>query len=177
MILSYNDQHPKLGKNNLVAPGAIIVGDVITGDDCSFWFNVVVRGDVHYVRIGDRTNVQDNAVLHETYQRYPLEIGSDVTIGHGAVLHACKINDLCLIGMNATVLDHADIRSGCIVAANALIKIGMKIPERKMVAGVPARIIRDVNDEEYEHIQISAKRYLMYKDNYFKGPHAVLFKV
>lgn len=176
MILSYNGISPQLGQNNLVAPGAVISGDVQAGDDCSFWFNAVVRGDVHYVRIGHRTNIQDNCVLHETYRRYPLIIGNDVTVGHGAILHACTIHDLCLIGMNATVLDDAEVGEGSLIAAGALVRAHMKIPPRKLVAGVPAKIIRDVTDDEFAYQQTSARRYLIYKDEYLNGPNGDLFR-
>ncbi len=175
MILSYNDIWPRLGRNNFIAPGAMLIGDVTSGEDCTFWFNVTVRGDVHSVKIGDRTNIQDNSVLHETYQKYPLTIGSEVTIGHSAVVHACTVHDRVLIGIHATILDNAEIGAGAIIAANALIRPNTKVPERTLMAGVPAKPVRDVTDEEYAHILSLAQRYVQYAADYLKGPHAALF--
>lgn len=175
MILSYDGKSPQLGENNLVAPGAVIAGDVTTGKDCSFWFNAVVRGDVHYVLIGTGTNIQDSCVLHETYQKYPLIIGNEVTIGHGAVVHACTIEDHCLIGINSTILDNAIIGKGAIIAANAVVRPHTKVPDRTLMAGVPAKPVRDVTDEEYQHIIDSARRYIMYSRNYLQGPQGRFF--
>jgi carbonic anhydrase/acetyltransferase-like protein (isoleucine patch superfamily) len=153
---------PKLAENVFLAPGVKIVGNVEIGKDSSIWYNTVIRGDVHYIKIGELTNVQDCSMLHVTNGKYPLNIGNKVTIGHSVTLHGCMVNDLCLIGIGAIVLDGAVIESNSLVAAGSLVKQGFLVPSGKLVAGVPARIIRDLTEKEIGEFEASAVRYKNY---------------
>lgn len=166
MIIPYRGISPKIHPSVFVAEGAQIIGDVEIGAESSVWFNTVIRGDVHYIRIGERTNIQDNCVLHVTHDTYPLVIGSDVTVGHGAILHAARIRDHCLIGMGATVLDDATIGPYAYVAAGSLVLEHFEVPEGALVAGVPARVKRMLSDEEKQQIDQSAQNYVGYVKSY-----------
>ncbi|MBF8293588.1 MAG: gamma carbonic anhydrase family protein [Bacteroidetes bacterium] len=166
MIIPYRGIKPKIDPSVFIAEGAQIIGDVEIGRDSSVWFNTVIRGDVHYIRIGERTNIQDNCVLHVTHDTYPLVIGSDVTVGHGAILHAATIKDRCLIGMGAKVLDNATVGPYALVAAGALVLEHFEVPEGALVAGVPARIKRMLTEEEREQIVQSARNYVGYVKTY-----------
>jgi carbonic anhydrase/acetyltransferase-like protein (isoleucine patch superfamily) len=166
MIIPYRGIKPRIDPSVYIAEGAQIIGDVEIGRDSSVWFNTVIRGDVHYIRIGERTNVQDNCVLHVTHDTYPLVIGSDVTVGHGAILHAATIKDRCLIGMGAKVLDNATVGPYALVAAGALVLEHFEVPEGALVAGVPARIKRMLTEEEREQIVQSARNYVGYVKTY-----------
>lgn len=157
---------PKLHASVFLAEGARIIGDVEIGRESSVWFNAVIRGDVHWIRIGERTNIQDNCVLHVTHKKYPLTIGSNVTVGHSAVLHGCTVQDYCLIGMGAIVLDHALIHSRSIVAAGALVQEGFEVPEGALVAGIPAKVKRSLKAEETELLERSAQNYVGYVKTY-----------
>ncbi|MFQ5753757.1 MAG: gamma carbonic anhydrase family protein, partial [bacterium] len=139
------------------------------GDDSSIWFNVVVRGDVNPIRIGEKTNIQDGSILHVRNQKAPLKIGSYVTVGHGAILHGCTVEDHCLIGMGARILDGARIGNYCLVAAGALVLESDKIPNNSLVAGVPAIVRRTLTSEEIELIKQSSARYVEYKHTYLNG--------
>lgn len=165
-VLPYRDAVPRFGKRVYVAPSAWISGDVATGDDVSFWFHTVARGDVHRIRIGDRTNVQDGTVLHVTHQTHPLSIGDDVVIGHAAVLHGCTVEDRVLVGIGARVLDGAVLESECQVGAGALVPPGMRVPSGHLVLGVPARVARPLSAEERETIGAIAARYVEVKERY-----------
>ena len=162
MIIRYRGVSPKIHESVFVAEGAQIIGDVEIGRDSSVWFNTVVRGDVNYIRIGERTNVQDNCVLHVAHDTYPLTVGSNVTVGHGAILHAAKIRDCCLIGMGAMVLDDAVVGPYAIVAAGSLVTQHFEVPEGVLVAGVPARVRRKITEQEREQILQSAGNYIDY---------------
>lgn len=166
MILPYRGIMPRIHPTVFIAKGAQIIGDVEIGAGSSVWFNTVVRGDVHYIKIGERTNIQDNCVLHVTHKVYPLVIGSDVTVGHGAILHAATIKDRCLIGMGAKVLDNATVGPYALVAAGALVLEGFEVPEGVLVAGVPAKIKRKLTDEERRQIVQSAENYVDYVKTY-----------
>ena len=168
MLLPYKGKRPKLHETVYVEASARIIGDVIIGAYASVWFNAVVRGDVNYIRIGERTNVQDNSVLHVTKDVYPLIIGSDVTIGHNAVLHGCIVKDRCLIGMGSIILDDAEIGEDTIVGAGALVTEGAKVPPGSLILGAPARVVRKLSGEEVEGILTAAKNYLEYTQNYIK---------
>jgi len=168
MLLPYKGKRPKLHETVYVEASARIIGDVIIGAYASVWFNAVVRGDVNYIRIGERTNVQDNSVLHVTKDVYPLIIGSDVTIGHNAVLHGCIVKDRCLIGMGSIILDDAEIGEDTIVGAGALVTEGTKVPPGSLILGAPARVVRKLSGEEVERILTAAKNYLEYTQNYIK---------
>ncbi len=165
-IITYKNITPKIHPSVFIAEGARIIGDVEIGKDSSVWFNVVIRGDVHYIRIGERTNIQDTTVIHVTNQKYPTNIGNNVTIGHSAVVHACTIQDYCLIGMGAVVLDNANVGKYSLVAAGAVVPMGMQIPEGTLVAGVPAKIIRQLTEEEKKSLEQSAQNYINYVATY-----------
>ncbi|MCJ7554421.1 MAG: gamma carbonic anhydrase family protein, partial [Ignavibacteriaceae bacterium] len=147
-----------------LASGVKIVGDVKIGKDSSVWYNSVIRGDVHYVKIGEMTNIQDCSMLHVTNGKFSLNIGNKVTIGHSVKLHGCTIEDLCLIGIGAIVLDGAEIKEKSMVGAGAVVKPGFIVPTGKLAAGVPARIVRDLTDEEMLEFEISAERYKKYTE-------------
>ena len=163
---------PRLGANVYVDPAAVVIGDVVIGDDSSIWPCAVARGDVHYVRIGARTNIQDGAVLHVTHDGeytpggFPLVIGDDVTVGHGAIVHACTVKDACLIGMNATVLDGAVVSKHAMVGAGAVVSPGKVVGEGELWVGNPARRVRMLSDQEIERLYYSARHYVKLKDRY-----------
>ena len=159
---------PVFGNDVFLAPSAIVIGDVETGDDASFWFGVVVRGDVNWIRIGSGTNIQDGSKLHVTTDRFPLAIGHRVSVGHGAIVHGCTIEDDCLIGIGATVLDGASIGSGSLVAAGALVPEGAEIPDGHLAMGIPARVVRPVSEEETQRILHTAEHYVKLKNSYLK---------
>lgn len=161
-ILSYEGKTPALADDVFVAPGACVIGDVSIGRGSSIWFNTTVRGDVHFIRIGASTNIQDNSTLHVTHDTHPLVVGNRVTCGHGVTLHGCTVEDESLIGIGAIVLDGAVVESGAMVAAGALVPPGMVVPAGVLVAGIPARPLRDLRDEERESLAASANRYVEY---------------
>lgn len=168
MILPYKDVVPTIGEGVFIEDSAKVIGDVHLGDLSSIWFNAVVRGDVHYIRIGSKTNVQDNSVLHVTHDTHPLIIGSNVTIGHNVTLHGCTVEDNCLIGMGSIVLDGAVIGEGSLIGAGALVSQGMIIPPRSLVVGLPAKVKRQLSDEECSGLKESADNYVAYAKNYMK---------
>lgn len=161
-LFPYRDYFPRIGENVFLAPGVKLIGNVEIGNNSSIWYNTVVRGDVHYIKIGQNTNVQDCSMLHVTNGKFPLNIGNEVTIGHSVTLHGCTLNDLCLIGIGAIVLDGAVVESNSMVAAGALVKQNFVVPSGKLVAGVPAKIIRDLTEAEVKDFKASAKRYVEY---------------
>jgi len=162
MIFSFRDKAPLIPSNSLVVPSAVVIGDVILGEESSLWFNVVVRGDVNFIRIGDRTNIQDGSVVHVTHDTHPTLIGNEVTVGHHATLHGCTIKDGCLIGSGALVLDGAEIGPEVLVAAGSVVTPGTRISSRKLVRGVPAKIVRDLTAEEIQHLRQGAFNYVRY---------------
>lgn len=154
---------PAIGENTYLADNATIIGDVVIGQDCSIWFNAVLRGDVNSIRIGNRVNIQDGSVLHTLYQKSVVEIGDDVSIGHNVVVHGAKIESGALIGMGAIILDHAVIGEGAIVAAGSVILSGTIVEPGSIYAGVPAKFVKKVDAEQAKEInQKIAKNYLMY---------------
>lgn len=163
---------PRLGARVYVDPAATVIGDVELGDDVSVWPGAVLRGDVHHIRIGARSNVQDGAIVHVTHDGpytpggFPTIIGADVTIGHGAVIHACTIEDACLIGMHATVLDGAVVRKHGFVGAGALVPPGKVVGERELWLGNPATRVRTLSDRQVEQLFYSAANYVRLKDDY-----------
>jgi carbonic anhydrase/acetyltransferase-like protein (isoleucine patch superfamily) len=166
MILPYQNIYPKIHDSVLIAEGAHVIGDVEIGKDSSIWFNTVVRGDVNYIRIGERTNIQDLTMVHVTYKKFPTFIGNDISIGHSAVIHGCKIDDFVLIGIGAKILDNSHINSYSLIAAGSVVKENFEVPSGVLVAGVPAKIIRDLRTEEIERIKQNAKNYLYYCEQY-----------
>ncbi|MBI5344169.1 MAG: gamma carbonic anhydrase family protein [Deltaproteobacteria bacterium] len=169
MRLPYKGISPKLHETVFAVESAQIIGDVEIGEYSSVWFNAVIRGDVNYIRIGKRTNVQDNCSLHVTKDTYPLTIGDDITIGHGVVLHGCTVKDRCLIGMGAVVLDNAVIGEDCIVGAGALVTEGTDVPPGSLILGMPAKVVRSLRPDEVLRIAGSAKNYIGYSENYRRG--------
>ena len=161
-IFPYKGLIPKLDDTVFLASGVKIIGDVTIGKNSSVWYNCVIRGDVHYVKIGEDTNIQDLSMLHVTNNRFPLNIGNKVTIGHSVKLHGCTINDLSLIGIGAVVLDGAIVEERALVAAGTVIRPGFVVPSGKMVAGVPGKIIRDLSQAELNDFEASAERYKKY---------------
>ncbi|MBK8946480.1 MAG: gamma carbonic anhydrase family protein [Ignavibacteriae bacterium] len=161
-LFPYLDLFPKLDENVFLAEGVKIIGDVAIGKNSSVWYNCVIRGDVHYVKIGYDTNIQDLSMLHVTNKRFPLNIGNKVTIGHCVKLHGCTINDLSLIGIGAIILDGAIVEENSMVAAGSVVKPKFVVPSGKLVAGVPAKIIRDLTEEEIKDLAASAERYKKY---------------
>lgn len=175
LILPVKGVSPKMGNNCFLAPNATVVGDVEMGDDCSVWFNAVVRADVNSIRIGNKVNIQDGAVLHCTYQNLPagqagtkVVLGNNVSVGHNAIVHGCTIHDNVLIGMGAIVMDNCEIGSNSIIAAGAVVTEGTKVPNGCIFAGVPAKKVKDIS-EELIHGEIDriANNYLMYS-SWFK---------
>jgi carbonic anhydrase/acetyltransferase-like protein (isoleucine patch superfamily) len=149
-----------LGQNVLIASGARIIGKVSAGDETSFWFNVVARGDVQSITIGQRTNIQDNTVIHVTSKTGPCTIGDDVTIGHQAILHACTVGDRVLVGMGSVILDGAVIGPDTMIGAGSLISPGKTYPEKHLILGSPARAVRPLSDKELDFLRLSALQYI-----------------
>jgi carbonic anhydrase/acetyltransferase-like protein (isoleucine patch superfamily) len=158
---------PKWGKNCFIAENATLTGDVVMGDNCSVWFNAVVRGDVHYIRIGNNVNIQDGAVIHCTYQKAAVDIGDNVSIAHNAVIHGCKIHDNVLIGMGAIIMDNAVIHSNSIIAAGAVVLENTIVESGSIYSGVPAKKLRTIDQKLIEgEINRIANNYMMYASWY-----------
>jgi gamma-carbonic anhydrase len=166
MIRPYLNKRPRFHPSVYIDESAQVIGDVEIGEQASVWCNAVVRGDVNYIRIGERTNIQDAAVLHVTFQTHPLILGNEITVGHGAVLHGCTIKDRCLIGMGAVILDGAVIGEGTIIGAGALVTEGKEIPPRSLATGVPARVIRNITDDEIKLVLEGMGRYVRQAQEY-----------
>jgi len=163
LILPVKNVYPKIGENCFVAPNATIVGDVVIGDECSVWFNAVIRGDVNSIRIGNKVNIQDGAVLHCTFQKTKTIIGNNVSIGHNAIVHGCKVHDHVLIGMGAIVMDNAEIGSNSIIAAGAVVLEGTIIDPGVIYGGIPAQKIKDVPQDLISgQIDRIANNYIQY---------------
>lgn len=169
MITPYKGILPKLHETVFAVQSAQIIGDVEIGEDSSVWFNAVVRGDVNYIRIGKRTNIQDNCTVHVTKDKYPTVLGDDVTVGHNVVIHGAVIKDRCLIGMGAILLDHSEIGEDSIIGAGTVVMQGAKIPPRSLVIGIPGKAVRALRDEEVSGIAQSALNYMGYVKNYRQG--------
>lgn len=167
LIKPVKDIYPQYGKDCFFADNATIVGDVIMGEECSVWFNAVLRGDVNSIRLGNRVNIQDGAVLHTLYQKSQVHIGDNVSVGHNATVHGAIIANNVLVGIGAIVLDHAEIGENTIIAANALVKTGTKVEPNSVYAGVPAKKIKDIEpDQTREMIEKIANNYMMYASWY-----------
>jgi len=163
LLLPVKGIAPHIGSNCFLAPTATLVGDIVTGSECSFWFNTVVRGDVNAIRIGNRVNIQDNAVIHCTYQKAATTIGNNVSVGHGAIVHGCTIHDNVLIGMGAIIMDHCTVESGSIIAAGAVLTEGTHVPSGVIYAGIPAKKIREVSPELFRgEVERIAQNYVLY---------------
>jgi len=173
MIYNYKDLKPKLAKGTWIAQSADVIGDVECGEDSSIWFGCVVRGDVHSIKIGARSNIQDLSMVHVTHYKNgdkstgnPTIIGDDVTVGHRVMLHGCTIEDACLIGMSATILDGAVIGTESIVGAGSLVTKNKKFPPRSLIMGSPAKVVRELTDAEVAELHASAKRYVTFMEGY-----------
>lgn len=147
IIKPVNGKHPQIAKDCYVAENATIVGDVSMGEQCSVWFNAVIRGDVHYIKMGNKVNVQDGAVIHATYQKSPTNIGNNVSIGHNAIVHGCTIHDNVLIGMGSIVMDDCVVESNSIIAAGAVVTQNTRVEAGSIYAGVPAKKVKDISQE------------------------------
>jgi carbonic anhydrase/acetyltransferase-like protein (isoleucine patch superfamily) len=163
LIRELNGITPKFGSDCFFAENATVIGDVVMGDQCSVWFNAVVRGDVHYIRIGNKVNIQDGAVIHGTYKKSPTNIGNNVSIAHNAVIHGCTIKDNVLIGMGAIVMDDTVVESNTIIAAGAVVTRGTLVESGAIYAGLPAKKVKDISEElisgEIERIANSYVKY------------------
>jgi carbonic anhydrase/acetyltransferase-like protein (isoleucine patch superfamily) len=174
VILPVENKYPEFGNNCFIAPNATIVGDVIMGDDCSIWFNAVVRGDVNFIKMGNKVNVQDGACIHCTYQKFGTTIGNNVSIGHNAIVHGCTVHDDVLIGMGAIVMDGAVVNSNTIIAAGAVVLEGTICEEGSIYAGVPAKKVKDIDPEKiHGEINRIANNYVRYSDWFRNQPSTV----
>lgn len=162
IIKTLNDKTPKMGEGCWFADNAVIVGEVEMGDNCTVWFGAVVRGDVHYIKIGNNTNIQDNATIHCTYEKAPTNIGSNVSIGHNAIVHGCTLHDNVLVGMGAIVMDHAVVKSGAIIAAGAVVLENTIVEENTIYAGVPAKKVKTVDASNVAMMDRIAGNYIKY---------------
>jgi carbonic anhydrase/acetyltransferase-like protein (isoleucine patch superfamily) len=170
IIMPFNGIRPKFGADVFVASNAVVIGDVVVGDRANIWFNCILRGDGNYIRVGAETNVQDGTIIHISTKRYPAIIGARVTIGHGAVIHACTIEDDTMIGIGAIVLDGAVVERGAIVAAGAIVPPGKRVKSGEMWSGCPAKFQRPVRPEEIAFIAENAKNYSELGAAYRRGP-------
>jgi len=168
MIKPFKGVQPQIAETAFVHEMATVIGDVHIGEHSSIWPGAVLRGDMYYIRIGRYTNIQDGSILHVTAGKYPAIVGDHVTVGHNVVLHGCTVDDHCLIGMGAIVLDDAVIGEGALVAAGALVAMGQVVPPRTLVAGVPAKVKRELTDEELKRMAEGCQHYLELKELYRK---------
>ena len=170
MIRTFQGVRPTIAESAFIEETAVVIGDVVIGEDSSVWFNSVVRGDVHYIRIGRRTNIQDLCMLHVTHDTAALNVGNEVTVGHHVVLHGCTIRDRVLIGMGAIIMDGAEIGEDSVVGAGSLVTEGTIVPPRTLIFGTPARLRRPVTDKELAWIKQSAENYVRYARQYLSDP-------
>lgn len=175
MIINFKDYTPEIGKRTWIADSADVIGRCKIGEDSSIWFQVAIRADVHFITIGSRTSIQDGSMIHVTHHKkddmsdgHPTVVGDDVTVGHKVMLHGCTIEDACLIGMSATILDGAVIGKESIVGAGSLVTKNKVFPPRSLIMGSPAKVIRELSDEEVKELYASASRYVEFKSHYQK---------
>ncbi|MFC1618308.1 gamma carbonic anhydrase family protein [Candidatus Neomarinimicrobiota bacterium] len=166
MNIDFSGKRPQIPASAFIAPGVDVIGDVILSEETSIWFGCVVRGDIHYIRIGRRTNIQDNCTIHVTELDYPTIVGDEVTVGHNVILHGCTIGDRCLIGMGAVVMDDVEVGEGSLIAAGAVVIPGTKVEPGSLYAGVPAKFRRPVSDEERQLIIDRAEEYIQLARQY-----------
>src|SRR6476620_4487475 len=172
MIRTFQGIKPTVPQSCFIEETAVVIGNVVMGEHCSVWFNAVIRGDVNYIRLGERTNVQDLCMLNVTHDTHPLIIGNDVTIGHHVVLHGCTIQDRVLVGMGAIIMDGAVIGENSVVGAGALVTEGIVVPPNSLVLGAPAKVRRPVSDQELSWIRESAANYVRYAGQYMDDSHS-----
>lgn len=169
IVKAVNGKSPQIPEDCFIAENATIVGDVVLGEYCSVWYNAVIRGDVHYIKIGNKVNIQDGAIIHCTYQKHPTEIGNNVSIGHNAIVHGCKIHDNVLIGMGAIVMDNCVIESNSIVAAGAVVIQNTIVESGTIYAGIPAKKVKDISQSDFAgEIERISNNYVMYS-SWFKS--------
>lgn len=159
LILPYKGRQPTIAPDVFVAENAVITGDVVIGPQSSIWYGCVLRGDVNFIRVGERTNIQDGSIVHVTREKWPTLIGSNVTVGHGAILHGCTLEDDSFVGMGATVMDGVVVESGAMVAAGALVTPGKRVVRGQLWGGSPARLLRPLSEEEIAYFAVSAAHY------------------
>jgi carbonic anhydrase/acetyltransferase-like protein (isoleucine patch superfamily) len=163
IIKELNGKKPQFGTNCFIAETAVIIGDVVMGNDCSVWYHAVIRGDVHYIKIGNKVNIQDGAVIHATYQKHPTNIGNNVSIAHKAIVHGCTIHDNVLIGMGAIVMDDCVIESNSIIAAGAVLSKGTQVKSGSIYAGIPAKKVKNISEDLLKgEIERIADNYVFY---------------
>jgi carbonic anhydrase/acetyltransferase-like protein (isoleucine patch superfamily) len=166
-LVEHGGHQPSVHPTAFVAESATVIGDVVIGEESSIWFNAVIRGDINSIRVGERTNIQDGSILHVTHE-HSVRVGSDVTIGHGAIVHGCAIENCSLIGMGATVLDDARVGPYALVAAGSVVRENFVVPEGMLAAGVPARLVRQLSQEERGELKQSAQGYVSYAQSFRK---------
>lgn len=169
MIIAFREHQPRIDPSAYVQASAQIIGDVEIGAQSSVWFNVVIRADVYPIRIGARTNIQDNSTIHVTGGRWSTTIGNEVTVGHGVILHGCNVGDRCLIGIGAIVLDGVEIEADCLIAAGSLVAPGTRIPTGHLAKGSPAKVARPLRPEELAHLKQSAANYIEHAAAYARS--------
>ncbi len=169
IILPYQGKTPKIHPTAFIAPGAVIIGDVEIGAYTNIWFGCVVRGDVHIIRIGERTNIQDGTIVHVTRKTGPTHIGSGITIGHQALIHACTLEDNCFVGMGAKLLDDVVVESNAMVAAGALVTPKKRVPSGQLWAGNPAKYMRDLSESDLAFFPVSAENYVQLGQEYLNS--------
>lgn len=167
MIRTFQGMAPRFGSRVFIAPNATVIGDVEIGDDASIWFNCVLRGDVNWIRIGPRSNVQDLCCLHVKNRKFPLVVEEEVSVGHNVMLHGCTLRRGCLVGMSSTIMDGVEVGEGCLVAAGSLLREGFKAPPDTLVAGWPAVVKGDLKERQKERLDGIWQRYVRYKEAYF----------
>jgi carbonic anhydrase/acetyltransferase-like protein (isoleucine patch superfamily) len=168
IVRGFQGKQPRIGSRTFLAENCVVIGDVELGDDVSIWYGAVLRGDIHYIKIGARTNIQDNSVLHVEHGTGPTIIGDEVTVGHMAVVHGCTVGRGALIGIGAKVLSHANIGEYSLVAAGSVVQEGTEVPPRTLIAGVPARVKRELKPEELERMDRGWRVYVDYKNEYLR---------
>lgn len=162
IILPVKDKSPRIGEKCFLAPNATIAGDVVLGEECSVWFTAIIRGDVNSIIIGNRTNIQDGAVIHCTYEKAATRIGNNVSIGHRAIVHGCTVKDNALIGMGAIVMDNAVVGENCIIAAGAVVLENSVCEPGYIYAGIPAKKIKNLSEVQIENLKKTSENYIMY---------------
>lgn len=165
-LLPFKNKVPVISSDCFLAPTSVIIGDVEIGPSSSVWFGTVLRGDVHHIRVGERTNIQDNSVIHVTSNKFSTIIGNDVTVGHSVTLHGCKVKDYSLVGIGSIVMDQCELGSWSIIAAGSVVKPNTKIPSGKLWGGLPAKEIRDIRDEEKNWIKTLSSKYVELSKQY-----------
>lgn len=173
IVLPFEGRLPQLGPDVFLAPGAAVIGDVIIGARSSVWFGAVLRGDDHFIRVGDEVNIQDNVVIHEGRGELPALIGDRTTVGHAAILHGCTVGALCIVGMGAKIMDGCQIGERCLIAAGTLLTPGTRVPPGTLVVGAPGRVKRDLRPDELAHLEESAANYVELASRYLRAARPI----